>query len=211
VKLCTGASSAGALALVVSIVVATPASGYGDKIPLDALCGPRCVHFVAKYLDMDNGETLVDVIRGMQGKDLDKGSTLAEISAALKKRGIHTRAVELTGSFDLRWDHPIIIHLPGDAKRPGHFAVWLPSLSGYSGEVVWLGLAGGRTIKPSTLSVMASNVVLLTAPDEISDLNVSQLHGRRTPWWAISGIAVTLVLCVCLFVKVRPKSAVAKG
>lgn len=167
------------LCLALIIVIAST-DAFGDDQEADGLveqehesnignliCGPKCVQEVLRLYDKDD-EDIIRLVREIQWPEIRKGATMAGIAQALKKREIHTFAMQINPSARIVWSHPVIVHLnpkPGD--EIGHFVVWLPN-SKNNRLFVWNGEQGFEE-KQERIWSIGSGAVLLTSPDPIDD------------------------------------------
>jgi ABC-type bacteriocin/lantibiotic exporter with double-glycine peptidase domain len=143
------------------------AEGTAEALPgaaNDNVCGPRCAWYVLRHYG--HAVDLIEVVRETQWPNLEKGTTLAQLQAALERRGVHTRAVDVPKDVSLCWNHPAIVHLRNARGNIGHFAVWIPS-SNSRRVHVWDGLRGERTIPTAEFADERSGAILLTSPDSM--------------------------------------------
>ena len=124
----------------------------------DLVCGPRCVGFLLRHYGKPE-ESLYDLTREIQWPDLESGASLDSLKQALLKRGIYAEAVAASPDRDLRWPHPVLLHLTGETAG-GHYVVWLPGGPPET-STVWLGLEGIRTGPTAKLARHRSGTVLL--------------------------------------------------
>lgn len=142
-------------------------TGFGN-----VYCGPRCVQRVLREYGAE--VELIELIREMQWPDVEQGSTLAALSAALHKRGVSTKAVDLDPKFDIEWTQPAIVHL--EKGGVAHFVVWLPPTEADSSGRVWDNDLTDA-VKRGQFDGLRTGPVLLTANEPIAE---SAVVGRRT-------------------------------
>ncbi len=109
-----------------SAVLLASAAAPPDRPRGDVVCGPRCVvDILARY---GRDEDLVTLVRETQWPRIDDGASLAALQEALHARDIHTAAIRLTPESDLRWPHPVLVHLEAESSETGlgQYVVWLP-------------------------------------------------------------------------------------
>ena len=161
----------------------------------DLVCGPRCLEYLLRCYHKEN-PGLIELIREVQWPDIDAGSTLQSLEAALRRRGLGTRAIRIGPEARLCWPYPVLVHLSGTDTEEGHYVVWLPS-STEAHEEVWSGLAGVRTGTPAQLARRRSGAILLTAPGPIGDPGAAIYH--RDWFWRRSAAlglgSLVAVLC----------------
>jgi len=133
----------------------------------DVICGPKCVQQVLRHYRQD--EDIVNLIYEMQYPELQKGSGLSNVSAALEKRGIYTFAMRINPSARIVWRYPVIVHyLPPAEGALGHYVVWLPQ-SHENDVYVWDGKNGIQKLDERQWSKKRSGILLLTSPTEIKN------------------------------------------
>jgi hypothetical protein len=138
----------------------------------DLVCGPRCVQYLLRYFGKGDDE-LKDLVREIQWPNIEAGSSLSALEAALNKRGVFTRSLLISPQSRLCWRYPVLVHLPGDGDQAlGHFVVWLPS-SDILHDRIWSGLDGVRSPSPARHAAVRSGAVILTSPTPIADPGVA--------------------------------------
>lgn len=166
----------------------------------EAICGPRCAHYVLKHYGRE--EALTSLVREMQWPDLTKGCTVAQIEKALISRGIHVRSIQLKRFGSVQPESPAIVHLrregSGKEDPKGHFVVLLPETT-RTEAVIWDGLLGTRCEPWKGLSKTMTGVVLLTADSPIDKVDeVLYLRGSLTVWevclWAALGLSLVFAI-----------------
>jgi ABC-type bacteriocin/lantibiotic exporter with double-glycine peptidase domain len=131
---------------------------------VDLHCGARCVRAILEHYGKNEElRSLIDEIEG----DRRMGASLADIQAALQRRGIFTRALKMSRYSDLNWPYPAVIHLKGDNEVLGHFVVQVASAP----NLIWLGLVGEKRFSSARLRSLRSGYVLLTSDHEINDVD----------------------------------------
>lgn len=136
------------------------------------VCGPQCTKRVLDHYKIVT--SLDELVQEMQGPHLEQGTTLADITAALTRRGVHVCAVSVPGDVPVQWPHPVLIHFPrADA---GHFAVLLPP-EGHDRVILWSSRAEPLEYPATTCFSARTNIVLLTAPHIIVESDVRMLGG----------------------------------
>lgn len=160
----------------------------------EPVCGPHCVKAALEWYGVETPDVLAlsDDIQGL-GKD---GSTLADIEAALLRRGVYTAAVRLPSNSASRinWPYPTILHLrPPRTGEPGHFVVRLP---GRDAGAVFFDMAGVQLSWDEFLA-RQSGAVLLSSPRAIHSAEIAKVteYDEAAPSWRI---AITAAF-VCVF------------
>ena len=160
---------------------------------VDFVCGPRCVRFILQYYGYQS-PSVTKLAEQLQLPIVEDGSSLGQIASMLSGRGVQVKAVRFDVGNPIKWIHPVILHLDGEAQEFGHFLVWLPSAS-ESKVTVWDGLRGVRTEDPGKFSSRLSGVALLTAPSDESIEEILRSESRYTWTLAASSmLSVTAIL-----------------
>lgn len=139
----------------------------------DNVCGPRCVWFLLNWFDRDC--ELVDVIRETQWPDVEKGTNLAKLKAALEGRGLIAVGIEMQRPALLASHYPGIVHLKADGQTLGHFIV-IPPHETDVGDLltVWDGLSGWRQVDRSSIENRMSPIELFVAPGPVEVQTICQ-------------------------------------
>lgn len=127
--------------------------------------GPRCVQALLEHYGKPP-EDLDDLIHEVQWPDLDAGSSVRALEAALRKRGVSTFALQISRVARLRWPHPVLLHLKG-GPTGGRYVIRAPSPDP-DVERLWTGLAGWRRGPWDVVAGDRSGAVLLTSPVPIT-------------------------------------------
>jgi ABC-type bacteriocin/lantibiotic exporter with double-glycine peptidase domain len=136
----------------------------------DRICGPQCVKRILEHYGYQVG--LEELIRELQWPEIDKGTSLGDLSQALEKRGLHVRAIAYPEDVPIRWSHPVVLHF--EQGEVGHFAVLFPSEDGEK-VVLWSPGVGSLPFRTDVCFEKRTNAVLLTAPFPITDSQVEAL------------------------------------
>jgi Peptidase C39 family len=173
----------------------------------DFVCGPRCVQYVLRHFGLS--ADLSDLIHEMQWPEIERGTNLVAIQEALQKRGVFTRAVRVGTDVELRWPHPVIVHLSAADQEIGHFVVQLPS-DEPGNAIVWIGLDGWVMGDKQKLAARRSGFVLLTAPEPILDpmsgFVVPDSGSRFRRWGLILATALATLALSKYFLSRRAKT-----
>lgn len=170
----------------------------------DMFCGPRCVQFVLAHFGRQ--EELYDLIEEIQERDWRRGSSLASIDRALRRRGLHTAALRISDEAIIRCQEPAIVHLRGRAPSDlGHFVVQIPSCA-RDETSFWCGLSGVQTLPLAEACAARSGAVLLTSATKIVSPSSALIQRReRVATAALTLIAVGLAVGGMCFVCVLTK------
>jgi ABC-type bacteriocin/lantibiotic exporter with double-glycine peptidase domain len=186
---------------VMGIVVALSATviaSESDNVQKlnNIVCGPRCVQYVLKQFGQD--VELADIVREMQWPQLTEGASAASLVAALEKRGVFVKIIQVNPKSTIfAWEHPMILHLkPDDDESLGHFVVRLPQ-SNDNNIVIVDGLAGVYSKSYNEFCKKMSGVVLLCSPTPIADDGVIVYH--RIVLWHWGFGLIGLVFCIAFF------------
>ena len=134
----------------------------------DLICGPKCVREILRLYGKEH-EDVIRLVREIQWPEVRQGSTLADLAAALKKRGIQTYAMQIKPTARLVWPHPVIVHLkPKQNDDIGHFVVWKPESKGNTVQI-WDSDRGTQKHDERQWSKECTGAVLLTSPEPITD------------------------------------------
>ena len=186
----------------------TPAADLKSKrdSQLQSVCGPRCVRCVLRYFDRD--ADLFDLIREMQGGDVDQPSSLEAVSTALENRDIRTFAMRLVAGAVLCWHYPVVVHLQEEGK-PAHFSVWMPT-STWGVTDLWMGPGLVQTMTSREFGRRRSGAVLLTSDGPIADPSAAVTSPRRIAANALLytalGVAAATAVSWCV-ISVRRRRA----
>lgn len=126
-------------------------------------CGPRCVRAILDWYGKVRPDlhALTDEI---QGADVRRGSTFADLEAALKRRGIFTAAVEVASGSHIAWPFPAVLHLrPHVDGEFGHFIVLLPARANAEPRYEF----AGPPLSADVIESRMSGALLLSAPQPI--------------------------------------------
>jgi ABC-type bacteriocin/lantibiotic exporter with double-glycine peptidase domain len=129
----------------------------------------------------------------MQWPHLTDGSSAASIVAALEKRGLFVKTIQVDPQTTVfEWNHVIILHLkPDNDESLGHFVVRMPQ-STNDNIVIVDGLAGVYSKPYGEFCKKMSGVILLCSPTPIAD-DVVVAYRRIVIWhWGIGLIGLTL-------------------
>lgn len=127
-------------------------------------CGPRAVQRVLKFYGKP--ADLVDLIREMEWKKEDEGTSFEELSQSLQRRGLVCRSVRVPDLRGLAWDAPAIAQI--DIKGRKHFVVWLPPAAPGERPRIWDG-AQSAPVLAGRIIGLDSCPVLLTSLQAIPD------------------------------------------
>ncbi len=152
----------------------------------DVVCGPRCVQFVLREHGIE--AELIELIKEIQWPDLESGTTLDRVNAALKQRGLNTELVNVPNDSVYVWPHPAIVHVPDPKGELGHFAVLLPSNNTHE-VTLWLGVGGVAKKTPAEFHKMHSGVALITMKLPVADGMVPFVRNRNVLWCSLTGRA----------------------
>ncbi len=153
-------------AIALCSVSVTAFAGDTAAIPLsdtngqDLLCGPRCVDYVLRYYGNATGD-FAEFVREFPSNSA--GTSMQDLSDALRKYDVRTKAVSTSWKEALNWPHPVIAHTREQASGSGHFLVWHPA-SDRSRSIVWDGLNAFRCESTWQLHDRIDGGVLLTVP-----------------------------------------------
>lgn len=172
----------------------------------DLVCGPRCVQMVLSYYGHE--EDLMDLVKEIQWPELEKGSRMADLETALRKRGIYTYAMKLNPQARLCWPHPVIMFVRGNGHL-GHFVVRTPATTDGM-ETVWLGMGKSQTIFGGELYDLCDGVILTSrepigSPD--SAVVLSGSFSKVVTSTAVIGIANLAIVSIILLRKHRRKQS----
>ena len=167
--------------LPAALAAADPAPPADPPGP-DRYCGPRAV---ATVLDHYRGPAepyadLIEIIREVQPPGVRDDSSLADLAACLRRRGLFTFAVTIPPARPLPGDGPAILHLKAaSADSAGHFAVWRRGTDGRP-DALDHGLRS-EAVTPEALAARRTGPVLL-----ISDAAVPRppaVSPHASPAW----------------------------
>lgn len=159
------------------------------------LCGPRCIRFVLREHGRDS-PSLSDLVFECQWPDVEAGASMASISSALERRGVHTLAVAKNSRGAIDWPHPAIVHVNSPRSSIGaHYVVCLPA-SGRTHTIVWWGDDNGPRVIPTwQFHEMIDGGILLTSDSPLDKavspfiLSTDQLAFRGSLLVAVIGTA----------------------
>lgn len=156
------------------------------------LCGPRCVERVLQEYGQVVDLSVLSV--EIMDPQRERASSLRSLAQALRKRGVHSKAVTLPAGAFLNWQNPVILHLtdPRGTDHAGHFVVAFPTDN--VGIIrLWDGIRGESFAPTSRLVKRMSGSVLLTAPKPINEVGRAMMY--RT-----SHVPILLVIStICAF------------
>ena len=168
-----------------------------------AICGPRCVEFVLDWYGRPADVT--DLIGELQQGRTYQSVSLAALAESLVRRGIHTKAVQLSWGATLDWPHPVVRHSTWPSGA-GHFTVLVPPRGEFP-RLVWTDSAGYKRELTDVADGAASGVYLLTAPEPIGDPR-PQVRRGAWPWLAgVSGAVLVGVSVYWLRIRGRRQAA----
>jgi ABC-type bacteriocin/lantibiotic exporter with double-glycine peptidase domain len=182
---------AGGIVLAISVppVSAQNTTRYSGRRVDELVCGPRCVQYVLRRYAVE--EDLIELVREIQWPHLESGATLEALADALAKRSVYSRAIRIESVAQIRWPHPVILHLSGDGKL-GHYLVMLPTRDD-GGVRVWPGLAEEPSPSLDDLDQACSGAVLLTSPQPMSE-NCPLLEADPTLYFWFVCLALLVML-----------------
>jgi ABC-type bacteriocin/lantibiotic exporter with double-glycine peptidase domain len=181
IRLARSAAAYAAVSLVVTeCIAAPPPLTPGD----DLVCGPRCVQQVLRHFGQE--ADLIELTRETQWPDIDAGATMESLDQALRRRGIHTRAVRVPEGATFLWPFPAIVHTRPRSGSLGHYVVWLPSSTANRVDF-WAGPHGVGYAPAEQFWQRSSRAALLTGPEAIT-----RPQDALTPTGSIDGPMVLL-------------------
>lgn len=169
----------------------TQAGDHGEPIG-DVFCGPRCASYILQHYG--KAADLLELVGEIQDRDWSQGSTLADIDQALRVRGLHTAALRLSPSADLRWAELAVVHLNAEGSRMGHFVVAHPTDSRADFVSVWCGLRGVRQLPTPWIRTRRSGAVLLVSDRAIANPARCVAVSRHSAWTAALLICMGILL-----------------
>ena len=140
-----------------------------DTDSLDTVCGPRCVEFLCRYYKTGD-VPLMEIVHEMQSPDITRGSSLADIQSALRKRRIFSEGLGAKEICVETLTYPMIAAFSTDdgEKRIDnpmlHFAIVLPYSSGEEVSI-WDGYHGLETISRKEFGQRRTVGFLFTSRD----------------------------------------------
>lgn len=158
-----------------------------DERESDIICGPRCVQYVLAHFGIDSD--VIDLAKEIQWPDLESGASLKKLADAMEARGLHTCALRINASQNIKWQFPVIFHTNPENSRIGHFQVWLPG-SNDSGVQIWDGREGLISIPQDEWMRLRSGAILLLSPETISNPETAITESSRLQMFA--GVALVL-------------------
>lgn len=160
-------------------------AGFGS-----VYCGPHCVRRVLQEYGIET--ELIDLIREMQWPAVEEGTSMQDLAAALTKRGLYAKAVDLDPQYDIEWDHPAIIHLEKDGVA--HYVVWMPATKPMTSGRVYDN-EGTEAVKPGRFDQLRTGPVLLTSDKPILDADAfgKRVRSKATSPWLWLAAALLMV------------------
>lgn len=142
----------------------------------DRFCGARCVFFILDYYQRLGGLDQLDIVREIQSSELELGAPFKRVVGHLEKHGIFVATSKLNCGGAVVWPHPVILLLPGEPNKLGHYVVLLPN-SNRSVARIWDGYDKIQEVQTSELAETNEVVVVLTSPVAIANQSDAFVFG----------------------------------
>ena len=183
-----------------------PAGGRDEEIDpaaaANALCGPRSVRKILGEFGIR--ETVPRLVEELQPATEARGTSMAALDEALKKRGVFTAPMRVGSHVRIDWKYPVLLHLKEDGDNGEHFAVQLPSTNKDEAHV-WMGPGDLQTVPWQSAARHRSGVMLLTSAEPVEDPR-SAFHVEYSRWMCkgpLVGLLVVSSVCILFWLKLR--------
>lgn len=152
-----------------------PATEHADNI-----CGPRCVSFLLNHFGRPTD--VLQLVTEIQHGNPARGSSLSDLTSALKHHGLHCLPVQIPAGNSFRCCFPSIVHLePHHDQSLGHFVIQMPAARTTASIRMWKGLSGFFEGPDDAFPEARSGAILVVADRPISiDSDLHIVNGTQT-------------------------------